>query len=86
MSVPKLDGPTLRDTIMNTLNGVVRPLEELVPGLPAEIGELVMKLLSLDPQNRPSAERAVDFLESFAAQHQLRWSPDVLLATKAVGR
>jgi DNA-binding response OmpR family regulator len=73
-----LAGATLRDTIMNTLNGDYRPLTDYVSDLPSELVEIVEQLLDVDPSQRPSAERVADFLERYAAERGLRWDPRIL--------
>lgn len=69
-----LAGPTLRDTIMNTLQGKFEPLTDRVPDLPPAITEVVTALLSIDPEKRPSAEEVAERMERFAAEHDYRWS------------
>ncbi|MEM1179123.1 MAG: protein kinase [Acidobacteriota bacterium] len=75
-----LAGESLRDTIMNTLHGRIRPLRDVVPDLSASLDGLVNALLSLDPESRPTADEVVERLERLAADRQLRWDPAILQA------
>ena len=76
--VHPLAGSTLRDTIMNTLHGRVKPLVDLVPDLPDWLLDLVMSLLAVDPEGRPTAEDAAQQLEKATTAQGLRWDPLLL--------
>lgn len=76
--VHPLAGATLRDTIMNTLQGRFRPLSEFVSDLPAVISEMVTRLLALEPEERPTAEQMAEVLESWSVEQDQRWSADFL--------
>ena len=73
-----LAGPTLRDTIMNTLQGKIRPLAELCQDLPKILQTIITRLLSTDPAERPSAKESAEILEQFATEHRLRWSSELI--------
>ncbi len=73
-----LAGATLRDTILNTLSGEIRPLRESVPEVSEEIDQLITSLLSLDPEARPSASAVGDQLERMSVERRLRWQPSTL--------
>ncbi len=73
--VHPLAGETLRDTILNTIHGNIRPLRERLPNVLPELEELVRALLSLDPHKRPTAAEAADRLEGLAAARRWRWRP-----------
>lgn len=75
--VHPLAGSTLRDTIMNTLHGRVKPLTDLVTDIPSSLLELVMSLLAVAPENRPTAEEAADSLETQASSRGYRWDAKV---------
>ncbi len=70
-----LAGNSLRDTILNTVAGRIRPLEDSVPDLPPELGALIFELLATDPADRPTAAEVVERLERMAAGRDLRWQP-----------
>ncbi len=76
--VHPLAGPTLRDTIMNTLKGDFDPLTDHLPDLAPEVVDLVTDLLSTDPARRPSAGEVAERMERHAAEHGYRWSGDFL--------
>jgi DNA-binding response OmpR family regulator len=71
-----LSGDSLRDTILNTLQGRIRPLEDSVPDMPPELGSLILDQLSVDPAKRPTAVEVAARLERLADQMGLRWSAD----------
>ena len=77
-----LAGETLRETILNTLDGKIQPLAERVPWLPEELEALVGELLCLEPEGRPEASEVVERMEAMAQQYQLRWEPGELPARK----
>jgi serine/threonine protein kinase len=70
-----LAGDSLRDIILNTLAGRIRPLEESVPDLPPELSALIFELMALDPNDRPTASQAAERLERMAFERELRWQP-----------
>lgn len=70
-----LAGDSLRDIILNTLAGRIRPLEDSVPDMPPELGALIFELLAIDPAARPSALEAAERLERMAFERELRWQP-----------
>ncbi len=77
--VHPLAGPTLRDTILNTMHGRIRPLSEVCPDLPPALAALITDLLAFDPEARPSARQVVEIAEREAGgPGQLRWSPELL--------
>lgn len=76
--VHPLAGASLRETIMNTMRGAFKPLTHYLPDLDPELIDLVNRLLSPDPEARPTAEQVTDLLESFATEHDYRWSPEFL--------
>ena len=80
-----LAGPTLRDTIMNTLQGKIRPLTELRDDVPSALDDLISQLLSTDPDHRPTAEDSAELLEQLATERRLRWSPELLPTVEAAG-
>ena len=61
-----LAGDSLRDIILNTLAGRIRPLEDSVPDLPEGLSALIFELLSIDPAGRPSAATVADRLDRMA--------------------
>lgn len=68
-------GPTLRITVLNTLNRMPAPLGDLVSDLPRELGELVASLLEKNPDRRPDdAGSVARSLDALAAEHGLSWS------------
>ncbi len=73
-----LAGGTLRETISNTLGGVVKPLGEALPEVPEELAGLVMALLAADPAERPGAAVLAERLGFLASERRLRWSADAL--------
>ena len=73
-----LTGDTLRETISNTLRGMVSPLQSLLPEAPEDFTREVMALLAADPSARPSAAGLAERLGRLAAERGLRWSADVL--------
>lgn len=73
-----LAGATLRETIMNTLQGTIRPIHDLVGGVPERLAELVMVMLSTDPNDRPLVGEVVRELESMTVEDGLRWDPKIL--------
>ncbi|MEL7060128.1 MAG: protein kinase [Acidobacteriota bacterium] len=72
-------GESLRDTILQTLSGEVRPLDESVVDLPDGLAEMVLELLAVDPEQRPSAEVVARRLERMATAGGFRWSAQDLL-------
>ena len=70
-------GNTLRETIGNTLKGAVRPLRDYV-SVPRQLEDLVLSLLAIDPEARPSATEAASRLSRLSAERRLTWSADVL--------
>lgn len=70
-----LAGDSLRDIILNTLAGRIRPLEDSVPDLPPELSALIFELLAVDPEKRPTASAVADRLERMAISRELRWQP-----------
>ncbi len=70
-----LAGGSLRDIILNTLAGRIRPLEDSVPDLPPELAALIFELLSIDPLARPTASAAAERLDRMAFERELRWQP-----------
>lgn len=70
-----LAGDSLRDIILNTLAGRIRPLEDSVPDLPPELSALIFELMALDPNVRPTASQAAERLERMAFERELRWQP-----------
>jgi serine/threonine-protein kinase len=68
-----LAGDTLRDTIINTLEGRIRPLSDRVEGVPEELEGLIMELLAVDPEARPAAPVVVERLEGMARSRELDW-------------
>ncbi|MEM8932597.1 MAG: protein kinase [Acidobacteriota bacterium] len=81
--VHPLAGETLRETILNTVEGRIRPLDECVGDVPDELTELLAELLAVDPAARPNAEMATERLERMAFERQIRWSVDDLPARGA---
>lgn len=79
-AVHPLAGSTLRETIMNTLQGTVRPIHDLVGGVPEALEDLVMVMLSTDPQDRPLVAEVVQELETMMLHHGFRWDPESLRA------
>lgn len=73
-----LAGETLRDTILNTLHGRIRPLRDRVTNLPMDLDELIADLLSIDPDLRPSAPEVVARLEEMITGRGLVWDPSDL--------
>lgn len=73
-----LAGATLRDTIMNTLRGTVRPISDLVDNVPKDLEALVMVMLSTEPDDRPPVADVVATLEDMVQEHGYRWDPDLL--------
>ncbi|MEM6797699.1 MAG: protein kinase, partial [Acidobacteriota bacterium] len=73
-----LAGDSLRDVILNTMNGRIRPLREAVSGVPGELDELITALLSVEPESRPRAASVVERLESLSVDRRLRWDPSIL--------
>lgn len=69
-----LAGDNLRETILNTLRGNVKPIAELRPQLPAALAKLVMDLLAVDDQVRPTGPQALEILQRMAAAGGLSWS------------
>ncbi len=51
---PPFEGESVAKTMTNHLSGKSMPLEELRPDLPPAISAWVMKLISLDPDDRPT--------------------------------
>jgi serine/threonine-protein kinase len=78
-----LAGPTLRDTILNTLHGRVRPLTDLKSDVSPGLTELVMSLLAVSPSDRPTAAEAAEKLERLATSRGHRWDASVLPARKS---
>jgi serine/threonine-protein kinase len=64
---------TVRDTLLKTLAARPRPLTDLAPRTPVELGLLVKQLLSRDPALRPRAEEVVARLEALAHEHGWAW-------------
>jgi serine/threonine-protein kinase len=81
--VHPLAGETLRDTIMNTLHGRIRPLTGLVSDLPPWLIDLVGRLLAVNPELRPTAEEVATELEDRSAASGLRWDPADLPAKRS---
>lgn len=75
-----LSGDSMRETILNTLDGTVQPLEERVPELSADLCQLIMQLLDVDPEQRPDAAAAASQLERMMQERDLRWISDDLPA------
>ena len=75
-----LAGESLRDTILNTINGRIRPLREVVPDVPAALESLIGELLSLEPDSRPGAAEVVERLDRMANDRRLRWDPEIVTA------
>ncbi len=75
-----LTGVTLRETIMNTLRGDIRPLHEIAPETPEELADAVSALLTSDPGKRPVAAVLAERFGRMAAERGLRWSADALPA------
>jgi serine/threonine-protein kinase len=78
-----LAGETLRDTIMNTLHGRIRPLTSLVSDLPPWLIDLVGRLLAVKPEDRPTASAVATELEDRSAASGLRWDPADLPAKRS---
>lgn len=72
--VHPLHGANLRETIQRTLHGEIRPFGELKPEFPAVVRELVMSLLAMSPDERPTAAAAVKVLESVAVAGDMTWT------------
>lgn len=70
-----LAGNSLRDIILNTVAGRIRPLEDSVPDMPPELGALIFELLSIEPAARPTAAEVAERLDRMAAGRELRWQP-----------
>ena len=71
---PPFDGKSVKEVIRRTLFGVVEPPGKLVQDVPPELDELIMALLSREPQQRPSdAARVAEQLEQLARRHGFRW-------------
>ena len=73
-----LTGATLRETISNTIRGIISPLQALLPEAPEDFTGDVMALLAADPSARPSAAELAERLGRLATERGLRWSADVL--------
>ncbi|MEM7355413.1 MAG: protein kinase [Acidobacteriota bacterium] len=72
-----LTGLTLRETISKTLDGSIQPLGEVI-NVPAELEDMVLKMLAKDPSERPSAAELAEGLGTLASERHLQWSADVL--------
>jgi serine/threonine-protein kinase len=75
--VHPLAGQSLRDTILNTMNGRFRPLSELLE-VPERLDRLVSNLMSVTPTDRPSAAAAEEALRDLANERDLSWSGEDL--------
>lgn len=69
-----LVGGNIRVTIQNTLSGEIRDLADLCPDLPAELAPLVMRSVSNEPADRPTARQATDLLTALASRNGWSWS------------
>lgn len=78
--VHPLAGETLRDTILNTLHGTVRPLDELCPGVPKRLETMILRLLSTDPERRGQSSEVAEDFEHYAQENRWVWSADILPA------
>jgi serine/threonine protein kinase len=59
------DGPTEAEIMLNHLNHKVQPIQEVNPELPSSLASLIMKLISRQPEDRPSsAEEALQSIKS----------------------
>lgn len=76
--VHPLAGETLRDTLVNTMEGRVCPLAERRADVPAALEELVMQLVAIDPGARPAADEVTRRLDQMVLDGQLRWDPSDL--------
>jgi len=70
-----LAGDSLRDIILNTLAGKIRPLEDSVPDMLPELSALIFEMLAVDPEKRPSAPQVTERLDRMANSFDLRWQP-----------
>ena len=77
--VHPLAGKSLRDTILNTMHGRFRPLSEALE-LPAELDQLVTRLMSVKPDDRPEAAAAAETLAQLATSLELSWTGEGLPA------
>ena len=81
--VHPLAGETLRETIMNTLHGRIRPLTSMVDNVPFWLIDLVGRLLAVNPEQRPTAEVVATELEERSTAAGLRWDPSDLPAKRS---
>ncbi len=82
-AVHPLAGTTLRDTILNTLHGIWRPIHQRREDVPIELEALVKVMLSTEPQARPPMTEVVQTLESMMLQGDLRWDAGLLTEAQA---
>lgn len=69
-------GKDLGETIVRTIEGRAAPLGDVAPGVPRELAELVMGLISANPARRGGHAAAVAArLEGMAAAHGWSWTP-----------
>lgn len=73
-----LAGANLRETILNTMRGEVKPITEEVPDIPSDLADLVMGLLSVDDKSRPLGPAVLERLKRAAAVEDLHWTADDL--------
>ncbi len=71
---PPFDGKSVKEVIRRTLFGVIDRPGKLVPGVPPELDELIMSLLSREKEKRPAdAARVAEQLEELARRHGFHW-------------
>ncbi len=78
---PPFDGRSSIEIMSKVISEPVRPLQELVPDLPAGVTSLVERMLDKDPARRPlGADEVIRLLEQVLA------APDVAIAAPAAAR
>ncbi len=80
---PPFDGRSVREVVRRTLFGVIEPPGRSVPGVPPELDELVMSLLSRERGNRPGdAAEVAEAFDEMARRHGYVWRPPAVAAAE----
>ncbi|MEM8962968.1 MAG: protein kinase [Acidobacteriota bacterium] len=80
--VHPLAGASLRDTIINTMEGNIRPLGAYVANLPSAIETVITELLAVDPTLRPTAAMTVGRLITEIDAHGWQWDPEIVATAR----